>query len=218
MNHELKGGIQYFPVNWGDQCQAKCRKTGKQCCHGCNTLVPNTVASGNSQQDDWYEVKGRPVRLCHSHWLSWHKRSKRLLTLALIDGGHLMVSNRYGYGSVVIKQDRIDFSQEKPRATIAPAWGWIGWKGRVPDGLLDRYPRYWFDAVVAVTVTYECGVCGEFDAIHTTPVANTHCSFCGGKVVTKTVAGVTKRVQGQLQQVEMSAEDAMLAWKTLPTK
>lgn len=91
---------------------------------------------------DWFSVQGRPVNLCQGHWRSWHARSKRLLTLPVIDGGHLCPGNRYGYGSIIITADRINFEDESPKVKIPPAWGWISWRGSVPEGLLERVPQF----------------------------------------------------------------------------
>lgn len=135
-----EGGIQYWPSDWTMQCEARCRKTGERCPHKCNSMIPSLVAAGSPVADDkWYAVQGKPASLCQGHWRSWHARAKRLLTLPLIHGGHLSPMNRYGYGSIIIKADRIDF--ERPKVKIPPAWGWIGWRGNVPEGLLERLPK-----------------------------------------------------------------------------
>lgn len=88
--------------------------------------------------DKHYMVRGREPRLCNSHWLSWHKRAKRLLTLPLIDGGHLSPFNRHGYGSIVITAERIDFDSPNIKITIPKAWPVFSWYGNVPEGLLER--------------------------------------------------------------------------------
>lgn len=136
------GGMQYWPSDWTAQCDALCRKTGERCPHTCDCLIPSTLATGLPQADSkWFQVKGKPASLCRGHGRSWHARSKRLLTLPLIDGGHISPANRYGYGSIIIKADRIDFDQERPKVKIPPSWGWIGWQGNVPEGLLERLPK-----------------------------------------------------------------------------
>ena len=135
-----EGGIQHWRSDWTAQCDAKCRKTGERCPHTCNSMIPSLLATGSPQADaNWYAVQGKPANLCQGHWRSWHVRSKRLLTLPLIHGGHISPMNRYGYGSIIIKADRIDF--ERPKVKIPPAWGWIGWRGNVPEGLLERLPK-----------------------------------------------------------------------------
>lgn len=137
-----EGGIQHFPSNWDEPCQAKCRKTGLQCTHKRKVLVPSTIAGSVKMDTTWFNVSGRPVGLCDGHYRSWASRARRLLSLPLIEGGHLSPYNASGYGSVIIKADRIDFTQDKPKVKIPPAWGWIGWRGYVPEGLLERIPQY----------------------------------------------------------------------------
>lgn len=88
--------------------------------------------------EHWHVVKGREVRLCHGHYNSWTARATRLLTLPLIDRGHLSPHNRSGFGSTVIAQDAIDF--DNPKVTIPKAWGAVWWIGNVPAGLLERIP------------------------------------------------------------------------------
>jgi hypothetical protein len=137
-----EGGIQYWPTDWSAQCEAKCRKTGEQCPHTCTSQIPSLLAGRVQMDADWYNVQGRPVNLCRGHSRSWHARAKRLLTLPLINGGHLCPGNRYGYGSIIISADRIDFGTESIKVKIPPAWGWISWRGNVPEGMLERIPRF----------------------------------------------------------------------------
>lgn len=130
----------YIPTDWTAQCEAKCRKTGKQCPHRCTSQIPNTIAGHPVMDEKYFWVSGREARLCSSHNLSWWARAKRLLTLPLIDGGHLSPYNKHGYGSVIIKQDRIDF--DNPKIKIPKAWGVMRWRGNVPAGLLERLPHW----------------------------------------------------------------------------
>ncbi len=139
---QREGGVQYWPTDWTAQCQARCRKTGEQCPHTCDSQIPSTIAGRAQMDSKWFTVQGRPVNLCRGHWRSWSVRSKRLLTLPLIDGGHLSPFNRSGYGSIVIAADRIDFENNKLKVKIPSAWGWISWRGNLPDGLLDGIPHY----------------------------------------------------------------------------
>lgn len=132
--------IPYIPTDWTAQCEAKCRKTGARCPHSCRAQIPNTIAIHPVLDANYHNVAGRPVNICYGHYCSWNARAKRLLTLPLIDGGHLSPYNQHGYGSIVIAQDRIDFA--KPRIKIPPAWGVIGSDGNVPAGLLERLPKY----------------------------------------------------------------------------
>lgn len=141
--------IPYYPTDWTAQCDAKCRKTGKRCPHRCNSQIPNTIASHPVMDERFHCVQGKPANLCHGHYWSWNSRSKRLLTLALIDGGHLSPYNRHGYGSVIIKQDRLNFDDPKERLKIPAAWGVIGWTGNVPKGLIERLPKHEFAALKA---------------------------------------------------------------------
>lgn len=105
-------------------------------------MIPSLIASGGPACDaNWYAVQGKPASLCRGHYRSWAARRKRLLSLPLIDGGHLSPANRYAYGSIIVKADRIDFSQARPKVKIPPAWGWVSWRGNVPEGMLDRLPR-----------------------------------------------------------------------------
>lgn len=139
-----EGGIQYWPTDWTAQCEAKCRKTGLQCPNTCDSQIPSLLA-GRAQMDErWFSIQGRPVNLCRGHYRSWHARAKRLLTLPLIDGGHLSPRNRSGYGSIIIKADRINFPDNDGivPVKIPPAWGWVSWRGNVPEGMLDRIPHY----------------------------------------------------------------------------
>ena len=137
-----KGGVEYWPTDWAAQCEALCRKTGKQCPHTCNVQVPSTIAAHAPMDEKWHSVVGRPVRLCESHHRSFTLRAKKLLALPLIHGGHLSPYNHFGYGSVIIAQDRIEFHDQTFKTKISPAWGWISWKGNVPAGLLKRVPPY----------------------------------------------------------------------------
>lgn len=142
-NTPKEGGIQHWPVDWTEQCDAKCRKTGERCPNTCDCQVPTTVATGDpALTDKWFSVYGKPVNLCSGHYQSWEARRKRLLTLSLINGGHLTPYNEHGYGSMVIKADRIDFALERPKVEIPPAWGWISWRGNVPEGMLERLPKF----------------------------------------------------------------------------
>lgn len=137
-----EGGIHYWPPDWTMQCEARCRKTGERCPHTCDCMIPTTISSGGPGMDaQWYQVLGKPVSLCRGHWFSWNSRSKRLLTIPLIHGGHLSPANRHGYGAIVITTDRIDFGQERPRVKVPAAWGWISWRGNIPEGLLERLPK-----------------------------------------------------------------------------
>jgi hypothetical protein len=127
-------------TNWNARCEAKSRKTGLQCNHLCTSQVPNTIAGHFVMDKDYFSVNGREVRLCEGHWRSWHHRAKRLLTLPLIDGGHLSPYNQHGYGSVVIKQDRIDFVS-MAKITIPKAWGVIEMRGNVPE-IFHKLPKF----------------------------------------------------------------------------
>jgi len=133
--------IPYYPTDCTAQCDAKCRKTGKRCPNRCRCQIPNTISSHCIMDAKWFRVAGRPVNLCVGHDRSFHVRAKRLLTLALVDGGHLSPYNPYGYGSVVIGQDRIDFKVSDFKIKIPKAWGVIGAEGKVPEGLLERLPK-----------------------------------------------------------------------------
>ena len=141
MTTKHQGGMQYFPTDWNAPCEARCRKTGAQCQHKCTTQVPNTIAARQTGAD-YYQLSGRPARLCRSHCRSFHLRAKRLLSLPLIDGGHLSPYNAHGFGSVVVTVDRINFTAEKATMKIPPAWGWIGWRGILPEGILERVPQF----------------------------------------------------------------------------
>lgn len=135
------GDPHYWPTDWTAQCEARCRKSGKQCPHRCNTQIPSTIAGHCVLDEKYFQVSGRPARLCASHARSWYSRAKRLQTLALIEGGHISPFNKYGYGSIIIAQDRLNFDGEE-RAMIPKMWGIIGWSGNVPEGLLQRLPHY----------------------------------------------------------------------------
>ena len=140
-----QGGIQHWPSDFfSARCEAKCRKTGAPCPHVCDSQIPSTIAAHPISDKDFFSLHGRPVRLCRGHYRSWQSRKKRLLTLPLLHGGHLSPYNKFGFGSVVISADRIGFEKEHPKIKIPPAWGWIGWQGNVPEGLLDRVPQYIF--------------------------------------------------------------------------
>ncbi len=128
----------YQPTDWTAQCDAKCRKTGARCPHRCRSQIPNILAAHNVMDGRQFTVLGRPARLCNGHSRSWWLRSKRLLTIPLVDGGHLSPYNQYGNGSMVIGQDRLDFKSDNMKATIPKAWTATHWSGRVPDGLLEK--------------------------------------------------------------------------------
>jgi len=123
--------IHYYPTDWNARCEAKCRKTGKQCPHRCTSQISNTIAGHMVMDADYFQVIGRPARLCDGHHRSFTVRARRLLSLPLIDGGHLSPYNEYGYGSVVVAQDRVDFKNGK--VTIPAKWGVIGMAGKVPE-------------------------------------------------------------------------------------
>lgn len=131
-----------YPTDWTARCEAKCRKTGKQCPHVCTSQIPSTLAGRMVCDKDYFQVHGRPVRLCAGHVRSFYARKERLLTLPLIDGGHLSPWNATGYGSIVIAQDRIYFANGA-KATIPAKWGVIGTEGKVPEHLLSlpKYPE-----------------------------------------------------------------------------
>jgi hypothetical protein len=133
--------IPYYPTDWHAQCEAKCRKTGARCPHTCRARIPNTIAAHAVMDEKYHMVAGRPANLCQGHYMSFNARAKRLLALALIDGGHLSPYNEHGAGSIIVAQDRIDF-KSGCRAKIPPAWGVIGSVGNVPAGLLDRLPKF----------------------------------------------------------------------------
>lgn len=139
-----EGGIQYWGVDWTAQCEAKCRKTGERCPHTCDSQIPSLIAGRTQMDASWFSIQGRPVNLCRGHYRSWHARARRLLTLPLIDGGHLSPGNRFAYGSIVIMADRIDFEKEDGniKVRIPPAWGWVSWRGNVLEGMLERIPHY----------------------------------------------------------------------------
>ena len=135
------GDEHYYPTDWKSDCEARCRKTGKRCPHKATWQIPNTIASHAPLDGNHFLVSGRPARLCASHHRNWMLRAKRLLSLPLIDGGHLSPYNHYGVGSIVVKQDHIKFSAGA-KAVIPDAWGVYGWSGKVPAGLLDKLPRW----------------------------------------------------------------------------
>lgn len=137
---ETRRGLTYFATDWSRPCEARCRKSGQQCPHRCNSQIPNTIAGHFVMDSNYFVVLGRPVNLCETHWGVWNRRAKRLLTLPLIEGGHLSPYNAHGYGSVVIRADRIDFREDPPRIRIPSAWGAMRWQGKVPPGLLERLP------------------------------------------------------------------------------
>lgn len=124
----------YWPNNWNARCEAKCRKTGDRCPHRCSSQVPNTIAGRMVYDADYFQVSGRPVRLCEGHMRSFLARRHRGLTLPLIDGGHLSAYNHHGYGSVVFGQDRIRLDGSE-RMRVVPAWGVIRHTGKVPERL-----------------------------------------------------------------------------------
>ena len=123
--------IPYYPTDWSAQCEALCRKTGKQCPHRCASQIPTSIAGHMVMDADYFQVAGRPVRLCVGHSRSFDARAKRLLALPLIDGGNLSPYNEHGYGSVVVAEDRVDFKNGK--VTIPEKWGAIGMAGKVPE-------------------------------------------------------------------------------------
>lgn len=133
--------IPYYPTDWHAQCEAKCRKTGARCPHTCRAQIPNTIAAHAVMDEKYHTVAGRPVNLCQGHYMSFNARAKQLLTLALIDGGHLSPYNEHGFGSIIVAQDRIDF-KSGCRVKIPPAWGVIGATGNVPAGILERLPKF----------------------------------------------------------------------------
>ncbi len=138
LKRRVETEIPYQPSDWTAQCQAKCRKTGLQCPHRCRCQIPNTIGGNAVMDSDWFDVRGRDVRLCETHYRSFNLRAKQLLSLPLIDGGHLSPYNRHGYGSIVIAQDRIDWNRP---VRIPKAWGVVGTKGNVPIGYF-KLPRY----------------------------------------------------------------------------
>lgn len=135
---KTKTHLEYVPTDWRAQCEAKCRKTGHRCPHRCNSQIPNTIAAHNVLDGNQFNIIGREVRLCDTHTRSWHLRAKRLLSLPLIDGGHLSPYNHYGHGSVVLAQDRIDFNNPEFVMRIPRAWPVKDWSGNVPDDLYER--------------------------------------------------------------------------------
>lgn len=135
---KTKPHLNYVPTDWTAQCEAKCRKTGKRCSHRCRSQVPNTIAAHNVLDGNQFTIAGRSVRLCESHTTSWYKRAKRLLSLPLIDHGHLSPYNEYGYGSVVLSQDRINFEDPEFVMRLPAAWPVTDWCGNVPDDLYER--------------------------------------------------------------------------------
>lgn len=137
----MKSDPHYWPTDWDSPCEAKCRKTGKRCPHRCTTQIPNTIAAHNVMDGKQFLVSGRPARLCDGHARSWRVRAKRLLSLPLIDSGHLSPYNAHGCGSVIICADRIDFSGQ-PKIRVPKNWGVIGASGNVPAGLLEKLPVY----------------------------------------------------------------------------
>jgi len=119
------------PVDWSTQCEALIRGTKQRCPHRCRFQIPNILAGHFVMDKEYFEVYGRPVHLCYGHWRHWHARQKRLLTVALIDGGYLSAYNHHAYGSIVTAHERIDFKQ--PSSQVPKEWGVDEWKGNVPD-------------------------------------------------------------------------------------
>lgn len=129
----------YIPTDWRAKCDAKRFKDGQCCQSRCRTQIPNTIACHPVMDKNYHTVLGRPVRLCEVHYRSFTRRAKRLLSLPLMEGGYLIPGNKYGYGSMVIAEETVDW--ENPVATIPPYWGVMRWTGNVPKGLLERLPH-----------------------------------------------------------------------------
>lgn len=135
---KTKPHTKYMPTDWTTKCEAKCRKDGRRCPHRARSRHPNTIAAHSVMDGNQFQIVGRGVYLCESHSHSFSKRAKRLLSLPLIDYGHLSPYNEYGYGSVVVFQDRIDFQDPEFRMRIPAAWPVKDWSGNVPDDLYER--------------------------------------------------------------------------------
>lgn len=138
IQHALTASRRWAGTDWTAQCEAKCRKTGERCPHRCTSQFSNTLANYPVCDGNQFTIHGRPVRLCEGHSMSFIARKKRLLTLPLIDGGHLSPWNASGYGSIVVRCDRIDFTKTDP-VKIPKAWGAVGAEGNVPTRLLEAF-------------------------------------------------------------------------------